>query len=181
VESQNSTELIEKISRGDRGSFTNLYRQNYANLCEFAFWYTGNADAAKDIVHEVFLKIWENRDNWKPNIKIRPYLYKAVKNEALNYLKHQKVIRNWEDKSRHFDAVKVITPEEHCIGSELRVRINKALNQLPEKRRYIFLLNRDYGLSYREISEILDLSINTVETQIRRTLKKLNELLRDFL
>ncbi len=165
----------------DQNAFTRLYLLYHPKLCEFVNWYTGSLEVAEDLVHEVFLYIWENRSDLNPKGTILSYLYKSVKNRALNYLKHQDVERKWEDWVRETDSNLTAGPEEDLVVSELGEKISKVLDGLPEQRKKIFMLSRDYELSYREIAELLDISVKTVETQIRRALKMLTRRLHEYL
>ena len=165
----------------DIQAFTMIYRQYYPALCDFAYWYTEDPDTSKDIVQEVFLNIWKNNEIINFVGSIRSYLYISVKNRSLNLIKHKKLERNWADHCYHTDSRQSYTPEDHMLEFELGEKINTVLNRLPAQRKRIFMLSRDHELSYREIADVLDISIKTVETQISRSLCTIRKELKDYL
>lgn len=165
----------------DIQAFTMIYRQYYPALCDFAYWYTEDPDTSKDIVQEVFLNIWKNNEIINFVGSIRSYLYISVKNRSLNLIKHKKLERNWADHCYHTASRQSYTPEDHMLEFELSDKINKVLNRLPAQRKRIFMLSRDHELSYREIADVLDISIKTVETQISRSLNTIRQELKEYL
>lgn len=172
-------EIIWKIQSGDVKIFEALFREYYYSLSRFTTSIVKSSSAAEDLVQDIFLKIWENRQTWNPQGTIKTYLYRASKNQALNYLKHLNVVNNWAEFSRN--SFSSINPEDEFERKELLNSVNGAVNKLPEKCKMIFLLHRHEGLSYREISEVLNISISTVETQMGRALKKIREILFPYL
>lgn len=176
-------ELIQRIQSGDKEAFSQLYQTYFFNLCEFAYRYVKMPSVCEELVQDLFLNIWMMREQWKPGGSIRPYLYKSIKNGALDYLKHRKVERkylNWRKMEQELDSKQrtlCLHQEEH----ELAEAIEDAIAQLPGRRQEIFLLSREDGLTYQEIADVLDISIKTVETQMGRSLKTLRKLLSDYL
>ncbi len=174
--------LMFGIRDDNASDFEALYRRYYVLLCQFAFRFVKKQAEAEDIVHNVFLKVWENRTKWNPKGTLRAYLYRSVKNQALKCLAHRKVQNEcWlEDPSTLPDHDRV-NPEEKYQGKEFEDSVRKAIQRLPERRRMIWLMHREDKLTYREIAEILDLSIKTIETQMSRSLKFLRAQLAEFL
>ncbi|MCC5904930.1 MAG: RNA polymerase sigma-70 factor [Balneolaceae bacterium] len=172
---------------GDRKAFESLFRAYYKRLHGFAYSYTGQAEAAEDVVQSVFLRIWSNRESWDPPGTVKQYLFAAIRNEALNKLRHQKVADDAEDEVIHSfrelqdDEEPFIIKQESRDVEELRKKIQAGIDQLPPKCRQIFLLNRRSGLTYIEIADYLGVSINTVNTQMGRALKSLRETLSDYI
>jgi RNA polymerase sigma-70 factor, ECF subfamily len=175
---------VRKIREdGDREVFERMFRNYYKRLHGFAFSYVKRRECAEDIVQTVFLRIWTNRTSWDPPGKVRHYLFTAVRNEALNFLKHQKVQADSEAEiTETFRELKERTfYEETPESEELKKAIQKEIDQLPKSCREIYLLNRRSGLTYSEIADHLGISINTVGTQMGRALKTLRENLSDYL
>lgn len=169
--------------RNDSASdFEAMYRYYYEHLCQFAFRFVQNHAAAEDLVHNVFLNIWKNRTKWNPKGTLVSYLFRSVKNQAFKYLAHRKVQNrsNIEDLSMLPDQNRM-NPEEKYWGEEFEESVRKAVEQLPERRRTIWLMHREDKLTYHEIAMILDISVKTVETQMSRSLKFLRSRLSDFL
>ena len=131
-------------------------------------------------MQEVFVSVWNQRERLNPSKMIKSYLFTAVKNEALNELRHRDV--QTRSQERILDTIaKDLTPEQELTSAEINKEIYYAINELPEKCREIFKMNRFDDLKYAEIAEILNISIKTVETQMGRALKKLRERLKPFL
>lgn len=181
--SLNDSELIQRIQFGDKEAFSQLYQTYFFNLCEFAYRYVKMPSVCEELVQDLFLNIWMMREQWEPEGSIRPYLYKSIKNRAFDYLKHQKVERkylDWRKMEQELDS-RQRTLSLHQEEQELAEAIEDAIAQLPDRRQEIFLLSREDGLTYREIAEVLDISVKTVETQMGRSLKTLRKLLSEYL
>lgn len=175
------TEIIEKIKTGDTKIFEVLFREYYYSLCRFTAGLIKSSSAAEDLVQEIFVKVWENRTKLNPNGSLKVYLYRASMNRALNYLKHLKIVNNWAEVSNSRPQKILPDPEQEFLRKELFSSINDAVKKLPEKCRTIFILQRKEGLTYKEISEVLNISVNTVETQMGRALKKMREIMFPYL
>lgn len=145
----------------------------------FSCNYLGKSEA-EEIVQSVFVKVWESRKTINEDMKFSSYLFTISKNSILNYLRYNTYIHKHSANIRNNDGERFNSEEtsEVVEYQELKLNIEKVINELPERRRKIFLLNREEGLSYAEISNVLDISVNTVETQIRRSLKYLKERVR---
>lgn len=172
---------IQQIQNGDRDAFSKVYHEYFPGMCNFAFTITKREDEAKELVQDVFFSIWSKREAWQPKGSIRSYLYKAVKNRALDSLKHQKVERKWEQTIRNMYYSNIQSPEDDFCNSELANIIEESINKLPERRKMIFLLSREHDLTYKDIANVLEISIKTVETQMGRALKSLRKILTAYL
>jgi RNA polymerase sigma-70 factor, ECF subfamily len=174
-------ELISLIERRNEVAFEQVFKQHYKNLHAYACSILKDEMAAEEMVQNVFYKLWERTDNLSINGSLAAYLYRAVNNESLNYLKHQKV------RKAHGKFVVYRGEEltENTTGElqvkELEARLRIALNELPEQCRTIFQLSRFEELRYREIADQLGLSIKTVENQMGKALKLLRQKLADLL
>lgn len=168
---------------GDRQAFEKIFKAYYKRLHGFAYSYLMQSEIAEDVVQSVFLKIWSQREAWDPPGTVKQYLFAAVRNEALNKIRHQNVVDEAEDEVIHtFENFKEHTHSaEDFEIKELRAAIQKGIDELPPRCRQIFILNRRSGLTYKEIAEYLDISINTVNTQMGRALKSLRNYLSDYL
>jgi RNA polymerase sigma-70 factor (ECF subfamily) len=174
--------LIKKVQRGDTLTFERLFRSYYASLCDYAQKFVKNPQAAEDQVQEVFVKIWEIRKDWNPQGTIKAYLYTAVRNQSLNYLKHKKIVDEWKQKEALSDTPIPFSPtEKRANFEEMNKWLQEAIQKLPEKRREIFELSRNHGLTYMEISKTLGISVKTVETQMGRSLRHLRNWLKQRL
>lgn len=170
--------LIQKIQEGDRATFKLIFEHFYGPLCDYAFTIVKNSHIAEDQVQEVFVNIWEQKDDWSPKGTIKSYLYKAVRNQSLNYLRHQRIVEDWkQDKTSSTNTTIHPKKETKADLQQLKQWIQEAIDELPEKRRRIYELSRNHGLTYKEIAQALDISIKTVETQMGRSLSHLRNWL----
>lgn len=172
---------IKKIRSGDREAFATLFRAYHPQLCAFVFRITGSEAVAEELVQEVFTRIWERRLDWDPKGSVDRYLYRAVKNRALNHVEHIRV----EDASREEIAASIrprqASPEERVRLDELSSATQHAIDELPERCRQIFLLSREGNLTYVKIAALLEISPKTVEVQMGRALKSLRRALAEYL
>lgn len=166
-----------QIQDGDESAFESLFRTYADRLCAFADQYVGAPEVAEEIVQDLFFEIWRRRATWHPNTNVRAYLYKAARNKALDYLKHQRVVDEWKQQAGIAETAASHAPEENLRQKELTRAVQDAIDQLPERRRLIFILNRRHGMTYAEVAEMLNISIHTVETQMSRAFKTLRKLL----
>lgn len=139
--------------------------------------YVGDLDEAKGLVHEVFVSVWEKFDSLPADINYNSYLYTAVRNRSLNYIRNKKknvMLENVAEQD-------LMIENEPMVAAELEREIEMAIQCLPEKCRQVFELNRMEGLKYAQIAEKLGISIKTVEAQMSKALSVLREHLKEFL
>lgn len=142
----------------------------------FAAKIINDSEEAKNIIHEVFISLWEKFDQLPSDTNYKSYLYTATRNRCLNHLRDKK-------KQVSLDhAMQLKTSEEDSMGlSELEAQIALVINDLPEKCRQVFEMNRRDGLKYSEIAEKLGISVKTVEAQMSKALNSLRVHLKGFL
>lgn len=161
--------------------FENVFKEYFPFLCSFAKKYVEDLDDCKDIVHNVFLNLWQKQDQIDLSIPIKAYLFKAVHNKCLNHIRDRKKIVK-HDLEKDNEAIPgYIDSRDYLEESELQERIVKAIDDLPDKTKRIFSLNRFDSKKYREIADIEGISIKTVEDQMSKALKLLREKLKDYL
>jgi RNA polymerase sigma-70 factor (family 1) len=168
--------IKEKIASGDQNSFRQLFNLYSKKLTQFAAAIVKSNDAAREIVDEVFIKIWRNKATIAGIHNLTVYLYTATKNTALNYLS----AKARENITESFDFFSVQlsddqTPEKQLITSELLKKINEAIDRLPPRCRMVFKLVREDGLSYKEVGAILNISPKTVDAQMMIAVKQISE------
>lgn len=159
----------------DIATFRKYYDLYYDQLCHFLNFYTQDITVIEDVVQEVYLKLWENRDEIEIQY-IKTYLFHAAKNRVLNHLRDEQnrhyLLENW------FNQQKQEKQGKECYDLEqFTTLLYKAIDQLPEKCREIFLLSRQEKLTYKQIAEKLDISVKTVEAQMGIALKRIRETL----
>lgn len=185
---QIDTVLIEKIKKGNIDAFEIIFKRYYKKLCIYAEDFVKEKSMAEEIVSDVFYKIWENKENLNITKSLQAYLFTSVQNTSIKYLEHLKVLKKYNEFATAALQNKELLyssndnyPIANLISKEIESEINSAIQALPEQCRQIFCMHRFNDLSYEEIAGKLDLSINTVRTQMMRALKKLKESLREYL
>ncbi|CAN5342675.1 RNA polymerase sigma-70 factor [soil metagenome] len=175
--SNDKSGLVEKIRSGDHSAFETLFYRYYSQLCVFSSSYVKSLDIARDVVQEVFIKIWDNRENFYINQSLKAYLYMAVRNQSLNFLQQRKQKQRLEDRLKKQQVINETIYQEELNTEELSQKVWRFVEQLPERRQTIFILYRKHGLSYSEIAEVMGITRKTVENQMGKSLQFLREKL----
>lgn len=166
----------------DERLFEQVYKKYFKDLLSYACAIVKDDAKAEGIVQNVFLKIWEKGNTLENLPNPAPYLYRSVHNMALNQLKHKKV-------KQAYDAYAVRLPmHDNAMGaagkvqlSELQLKLNHALESLPEQCRNIFQMSRFGEMKYAEIADTLGISVKTVEAQMGKALRIMREKLAEYL
>jgi len=174
-------ELFERLKKGDENAFESLFRLYYKSLCYFANKILKDSAASEEIVQDIFFYIWEKRENLNLVTSIKSYLFKSVHNNSLKYLRHQKIVADYEVKAKNNQENSFELQENYAEIGEMIHIINETLAEVPVRTREIFELNRKGGLKYIEIAEKLDISVKTVEAHMTTMLKLLRKNLKDYL
>lgn len=161
--------------------FEDLFREHFTGLCYFAQKYLGDMDSSKDIVHSVFVKIWENRHEFEFEKPAKSYLFTSVYNRSMNFIRDHKKFAAAENDEIHSASLETGEFSDIMEVAELEGRIKQAISKLPEKCRQVFELNRFEGKKYAEIAEHLNISVKTVENQMSKALRVMREELKDYL
>jgi RNA polymerase sigma-70 factor (ECF subfamily) len=174
--------IVQSPDQRPEELFEQVFRSRFKSLHTYACTIIRDPVMAEETVQNVFVKLWEKKEEIEIRENIDSYLYRAVHNESLNYLKHLKVRSAYQSNIMHRapppDPDKL--PERITLG-ELERRLEKAILELPEQCRIIFRLSRSEELKYKEIADKLGLSVKTVENQMGKALKLLRMKLVDFL
>jgi RNA polymerase sigma-70 factor (ECF subfamily) len=158
-----------------------LFRQHNHALCNLAYNLLRDKDAAKDVVQEVFLKLWKNKDTLVFGDQIKHYLFRATAHTAMNHIRFNKKIVRMDATDETLLNVRA-SSDSHEVGyKELELRVREAIDRLPARCKAIYILSRQEGLKYQEIADALNLSIKTVENQMGIALEKLRNDLKPFL
>lgn len=166
--------ILRKIKEGNIQAFESLFRQYYTSLYLYALGITNRKDISEEIVQELFYTLWKEKESIQIYRSLKSYLYKAVRNQSLQYHERTNV------ESRHREKVlsnktelEDNTPQEEIEYKELEDVVNKTLKKLPERRLKIFKMHRMEGRKYKEIAELLSVSIKTVEAEMSKTYSQL--------
>ena len=173
-------DLVARIARGDRDAFEIVFREHYVPLVRFGEAMLRSREKAEDAVQDVLLNLWRQRETVRIDDSLRAYLYRAVRNRALNSVRNDRVRR---DAVPHLLRETGDAPpgDAAVLEGELEGAVRDAIDALPPRCREIFELSRSRGLRYSEIAESLGISVKTVETQMGRALRSLRERLSPFI
>ena len=171
---------LKKIREGDVKVFEEIFHQYYPGMCSYADSLVKKTNVAEDVVLDVFYNIWKNRANIHIINSWQSYLYRAVFNNAMMYLRKAKreltLNEQWADSQ--FESNE--NPSEEMDARELDAALLYALQELPERTREIFNLSRFEGMKYIDIANRLSVSVKTVEANMGKALKALRLSLDEF-
>ncbi len=171
--------IFKKVKSGDIRAFETLFRRYYEPLCRYCCSFVGAIEEAEEIVQELFYKIWKEHEKLQITFSGKAYLYAAVRNNSLQYLEHLQIRQNYyTHELNRLVQMKNETPEELLEYKEFETYLKDTLNQLPERRKTIFIMNRFEGKKYSEIADELSLSVKTIEAEMSKALQVLKEKLR---
>jgi RNA polymerase sigma-70 factor, ECF subfamily len=173
--------IQKKIQGGDVREFERLFTKYYDPLCHYADKILNDMDQAEDLVQEFFYHFWKNRETFRLKLSLNAYLYHSIRNNALHYLEHLAIRKRYAEQV--FNEFQDIVPAHLQTDVELNDLgkvINATLQQLPERCSRIFRMNRFEGKKYREIAEILSISVKTVEADMGKALQKFRKSLKEF-
>ena len=162
--------LLRAVAKGNHLAFEKLYKEYFAKCYSFALYFTHSEELSKEVVAEVFLGFWKNRESLVNVKSLDSYLYVSIRNQALEPIELFSV----------YIAAEGDTPEDVILHEELESLVEKAFARLPERCRMIYYLVREEGKSYRETAEMLGISERTVNSQMTIAKRKLTDLLCDY-
>ena len=173
--------IQKKIQDGDIREFERLFEKYYKPLCEHAGKILKDMELAEDIVQDFFYNFWKNRNTFSLKLSLNAYLYHSVRNNALHHLQHLAVRETYAQEvaagSRDFIAD---NQQDEIEMHELNKVIALTLQQMPDRCSKVFRMNRFEGKKYREIAEILSISIKTVEADMGRALHIFRKTLKEY-
>jgi RNA polymerase sigma-70 factor, ECF subfamily len=185
---EKETELLDRIRNGDIDVFEWLYSNFYVALNVYANHFIRDRNVAEEVVQDVFLTLWEQRERIIIKDSLRGYLFASVRNKSLDYLKHLQVVNHYNESfiNRLKDAEYLFllsqeSGESTMISEELENIISEAVNSLPDQCRKIFTMSRFENMKHQEIANTLGITLNTVHKQISLALDKLRIKLEKFL
>ena len=160
----------------DMKAYKELYLLMFDKLFKFSYSLVKSKEAAEELVSDVFIKLWNIRDQLSTVQDLKVYLYCITKNLSLNYLAKAK-------NSVQFDEINIEsvidlnTPEDLYVSRETMTGVKQVIQELPAQCRIIFLLVRDQNMKYKEVAQVLDISVFTVRNQVAIATKKIAEAL----
>lgn len=168
--------IISFLKKGDVNSYKVIFNTFYNRLYAFSLNYVEDTYAAEDIVENVFLILWQKKNDIDKVENLKSYLYSMVRNASIDHLKQEQRSISL-DIDKH-DSIEL--QDQYVIEEETHALLYKALESLPAKCRKVFELSCLEGVKYKDISEELEISINTVKSQRARAIELLKQNLNDY-
>ncbi len=172
--------LIKAFKNGDNIAFEELFKRHHKKLYLFLYRLLNSKEDAEEIVQDTFLKIWERREEFIESYPFEAFLFQIAKNTFLN-LNRKRVNRKvFESHLKFFEERSSTETEDYVIFEETKAILNTIMEQLPPRRKEIFLLRRIEGLSRCEIAEKLGISVLTVDSQLLKANKYMKDELKKY-
>lgn len=165
------TILVNRLRNGDESALTELYNQFWQLLFMSSYNVIKDKELCEDIIQDIFMNIWHNREKLEIHISLKGYMYACARYQVFNHLKKNKDkihIELFDDLEKRFQHT---TPETEMMHDELVQQINLIIATLPEKCQLVYKLSREEQLSHKEIAERLHISTKTVENHITKALQ----------
>ena len=172
---QLSAKLFEAIREGNSYAFAAYYTGFVDPLVYFLRKIVGDEEDAREIAQDVFVQLWETRDQIQPDKQLDSFVYTIARNMALKVLRKRETHSRFYDEQLYIQDDEGISADEILISKETEELLNDVQNSMPPQRRMAFQLSRNEGLSYEEIATRMGLSVDTVKTHIRLALKDIRE------
>jgi len=172
--------LILGLKRGESRCYELLFNMYYAKFCNFAEAIIRDWSAAKDLVQEAFIRVWNSKDRLDEDKSIENYLFVIVKRLILNYIRDHKPRKDLSFDGTSSDGIPVTAPdvvENIVIADETKRKIQGVVSRMPLQRRTVYIMSRDKGMSNKEISEALGISVRTVDRHISMALADIRKTL----
>jgi RNA polymerase sigma-70 factor, Bacteroides expansion family 1 len=176
--------MVTLLKAGDWLAFNSIFNTFYLQLYFHCRKYISDPEEAKDLLQNVFLRLWERRAEIEIEVSLKAYLFRSVQNECLNFIRASRPnISLSEIESGYIipDVDRFSTPDEDAESREIEQTIDSIIETLPEQCKRIFIMSRMRGMKNKEIAKQLSVSVRTVDTQIYRALKVLKKGLKAYL
>lgn len=168
--------IDEILGKNPEKGYASIFKEHYSAMCAFAMKYVDNSFEAEQCAMDVFVKVWEKRNELEIKTDIKYYLFASVRNRALDLIRKNKRKTPLETETLQSVPMTDPNPEERLFWKNAVAKVESAIHQLPTQCQRIFLMSRYDGKKYHEIASELNLSVKTVETQISRALRSLREV-----
>ena len=174
---ETETALVDQAQRGDRNAFGELVRRHYPGVVQVVYRLCGDTGLAEDMTQEAFLRAWLNLPSFRPQSSLRNWLYRIAVNAALDVLRRRKE-ETLEDEEVQMVPDQAMSPESALIEKERVALLQQAMRSLPEAARSVLVLREYGGLSYQEISTVLEVPVGTVMSRLNYARNRLREILK---
>jgi len=173
-------QLVALLRKGDQQAFTEIYNRYAENLAGFAAAKLYNLDDARDLLHDLFVKLWENREQLYITSNLQSYLFGITRHRIIDKIRKNITREEYASVAQSLTQVYQQSIDKQVEAGELQQTIRKSVDKLPPRVKEIYKLSREEGLSNHEIAEKLSLSEQTVRNQLSIALKQLRKSLAGF-
>lgn len=180
IENTSDTRLLDLLKSGNMSAYEQIFSRYYPALCAYARIFVKNTDICENLIQELMLWLWENREIISIESSLSRYLFTATRNRCLKYISHEMAERRVLDEIHMKLSGQFVSPDFYII-KELEDKIQKALSELPDTYREAFEMNRFQNKTYNEIAAQLHVSPKTIDYRIQQSLKLLRIKLKDYL
>ncbi|OFX29175.1 MAG: hypothetical protein A2W90_13515 [Bacteroidetes bacterium GWF2_42_66] len=177
---ENIQEYIAGLKSGSEKIFRKIMEHWYSRLFNFANGYLNNEENAKEVIQDVFLQLWSNRNKLADNTSLNAYLFTLTRNRCIDLIRRERLMLQFRtDKQEEYTR---LTENFHALSDpvldeifalELQSEIDKTVDSLPVQCRKVFIMSRTHGLKNKEISSILNLSEKTIENHLAKALRRI--------
>ncbi len=175
---------VAAIRTGDPAAFERMFRAYRNDLVAFAESLLRSREAAQEVVQELFLRIWQQRELWELSGPLNAYLFRATRNRAINHLRHERIEARFRERVAQGGSAPIRgqppQADQRARVADLAAAVERAVDDLPDRCREVFRLSRYHCLSNSEVAGVLGISVNTVEVQMTRALAFLRKRLAEF-
>lgn len=173
----NEKELLRCSAKGDEAAFASLFNMYRHKLYGFLLRATASPETTEDVIQDVFLKLWKDRENLVHIEQFGGYVYRMAQNRVINSLKRMAKETLILEELGKMQVLSVASAEEQLSGKETRSHLHAALNKLTPKQKLVFTLSREQGLKHEEIAAFLNISPSTVNNHMIEALRQLRQQL----
>jgi len=180
---------VNRIRRGNTEAFEALFRAHEPLVHSVCLSIVGVPDVARDLTQDLFCELWDRRQRFNPTTSLKAYLAGAARNKALSYVQQNRSQESLDDwnaahgrgrAKRRAEPRSRATPQDALQHRDLQQALHQAVQELPDRRRLIYIMARREHMSYAEIATALDIAVSTVKTQMSRALKFLRKRLKMY-
>ena len=180
MSTESADNFASLLQSGDESAFQAIFHEFYVPVCKAVQRFIRDKGIVEDLAQDIFVRLWERREQISITSSLGAYLHRMAVNEALTYIRRQKKFQTNDIADTDIKAEQH-SSDEVMVGNELKDNISAAISQLPPRCQMIFKTSRYEQMTYKQIGEKLDISVKTVENQMGKALKILRGLLQNYL